>query len=280
MFDATWTLIYPRPRFTRVYVEAGQRHGVSLTEEEVRSRFNRHFVNVTWDNTDETAQLLIWKSIIASIFAELDSTDGLFDELWSYYSQPSAWEIYDDVLPAWQKLTDLGVRIIVGSNFDRRLQAICGGHDVFQNCDRIFWSADMRLSKPQLEFYRSIEEQLQLHPHQLLMVGDDWQNDYVAPRTAGWSSIWLNRNAVVPPENECDMITSLVELLSALGNCCSKSSRRFLVSRRSVPWQIVANMATFSQGSPQSRFVLWPGSTIRNICSRSRFENERHQRPM
>jgi putative hydrolase of the HAD superfamily len=218
VFDAAWTLIRPEPRFTKVYVAAGERHGVSLSEAQVGKRFSKHFTEICWDNTGEADQRVIWKEVIAKIFVELESTTQLFDELWQHYSQPSAWAVYDDVRPTWEGLDRRGIRYVVGSNFDERLATICAGHDVFQKCDHIFGSAAMQVSKPQSEFYGFIAERLNLSPQQLLMIGDDWQNDYLGPRSVGWNSLWLNRNDDTPPEPG-DSITTMTDLLSLIDDC-------------------------------------------------------------
>ena len=216
VFDAAWTVIHPQPRFTTTYAELGKKHGVELSEAEIGERFANHFATICWDNTNELEQLTIWKGTIASVFRELESTTSLFDQLWQHYSEPAAWNVYLDVAPTFNALEELGIPFVIGSNFDGRLQSICAGHDLFQRCAAILWSADMGVSKPQPEFYRTIAKKMAVEPHHILMVGDNWQNDFDGPRTAGWSSAWLNRNNNALPTTDTISIESLPQLLSLI----------------------------------------------------------------
>ncbi|MDA1053459.1 MAG: HAD hydrolase-like protein [Planctomycetota bacterium] len=66
---------------------------------------------------------------------------------------------------------------------------------------------------PRLQFFRAIEAELRLQPHQLLMVGDDVTNDIDGADQAGWHSLLLNRDE---PGNAVGTIHSLREMTSFL----------------------------------------------------------------
>ncbi len=56
----------------------------------------------------------------------------------------------------------------------------------------IFTFPVIKARKPELPFFRRIEEELGLRPHQLLMVGDDFWGDVTGACQAGWKAIWYN----------------------------------------------------------------------------------------
>ena len=63
----------------------------------------------------------------------------------------------------------------------------------------IFCHRDLGLKKADPRFWDAVTARLAVPPAQLLMVGDDLENDVLAPRRAGLTSIWLNwKHAPLP----------------------------------------------------------------------------------
>jgi putative hydrolase of the HAD superfamily len=58
--------------------------------------------------------------------------------------------------------------------------------------DEIFTFHELKARKPDLLFFRGVEEALGLSPNQLLMIGDDFWADACGARQAGWQAIWYN----------------------------------------------------------------------------------------
>ncbi len=56
----------------------------------------------------------------------------------------------------------------------------------------IFTFPVLKARKPELLFFRRVEEELGLRPHQLLMIGDDFWADAAGARQAGWNAVWYN----------------------------------------------------------------------------------------
>ncbi len=101
----------------------------------------------------------------------------------------------------------------IGSNFDERLLAISRELPPLNRAKQIFVSSRLGFTKPSIEFFRAIEAETQLQPHQLLMVGDDITNDVKGANEAGWHSLLLNRDA---SGNAGAAIRSLREIASFL----------------------------------------------------------------
>ena len=81
----------------------------------------------------------------------------------------------------------------VASNFDSRLQTICDALPPLANCPQRFISSQIGFRKPATAFFRALEQQLGLQPAQILLVGDDLDNDYRGARQAGWHAVLLTR---------------------------------------------------------------------------------------
>lgn len=203
LFDAVGTLCYPQPSVAAAYQQVGRRFGSLLTEDEIRPRFVQAYRRVFRDAadlaTDATRERSRWRTVVADVFQELPGEcDDILEALWEHFADPQHWPLYDDVGPTWSELSSLGLTLGIASNFDARLRRIIAGHACLASCEQVFVSTEIGYSKPALEFYRSIEQRLAAQPAEILIVGDDLENDVVAPRRAGWNSCAIVREPSEP----------------------------------------------------------------------------------
>ena len=225
LFDAVGTVIKPNPDINTVYQRLGLEYGCSLNRDEIEQRItffrkklfhsgtpaknlfgNTAFGGELRDEpqgleSSEELERGLWRQLVFEVFAELDSCDELFNELWSYFAQAEHWVAYTDVEACWNRLRQHGIEIGLASNFDSRLISIVNSIPVIADADYTFCSSQLGFRKPSPFFYRQIEAAINCvspddpeEPLKIVMVGDDFENDCVAPRLAGWSAIWLNRN--------------------------------------------------------------------------------------
>jgi putative hydrolase of the HAD superfamily len=212
LFDAVGTLIAPSPGVAEAYHAAGRRFGSSLAVETIRLRFrdafNRQEVfdaqQLQPYATTETRERQRWRTIVGEVFHDVADREALFESLWEHFAQPHHWRIYDDVADCWQRLTQAGYRVGIASNFDSRLEAILNSRHtpcaVSLTGAARYISSQIGYKKPSLEFFRAIERSLQVRPEQILLVGDDLENDYLAARRAGWQALLLDRERQSPSD--------------------------------------------------------------------------------
>jgi len=251
LFDAVGTVIKPQPDVTEVYHRLGRKFGSGLTHEQIRHRIKlgrRRFFNVGQSaeslfeganafstelddlSSSETIERELWRSLVFEVFADLDSPDSLFDELWDHFNDPTNWEVYSDVEACFGMLQSLGIKFGLVSNFDSRLVSIAESVAPLSACDFVFCSSQVGFRKPSPLFYQQVEEAIRCVSEvqgstsmpslgefspgssrfgsvsspsskvgslpgdfEIVMVGDDMENDCVAPGLAGWKSFWLNR---------------------------------------------------------------------------------------
>ncbi len=216
LFDAVGTVIKPVPGIIEVYQQLGAKHGCNLDRDTIKQRIGaarrRHFQVGTMATqaaissetlrvdsggliSSDAMELKLWQQLVFDVFAELGPCERLFQELWGHFAQPEHWRLYDDVLPCWQRLSAHGFEIGLASNFDSRLLRITD--HLLPHAGTVFYSGQIGHRKPSPLFYRKIEAAVSSSESatkpQILMVGDDYENDCMAPRLAGWSAIWLNR---------------------------------------------------------------------------------------
>ena len=65
-------------------------------------------------------------------------------------------------------------------------------------------SADIGALKPEPAAYEAVQRKLGTFPGNLAMVGDSWTDDVLGAVTAGWTAIWVNRDAKSRPAHDAD----------------------------------------------------------------------------
>lgn len=216
LFDAVGTLIYPEPPVHLVYTAAAGECGLTLHEALVERRFvdafRKQYTHAAVDDdctTSEEIERNRWRAIVIDVFQQLAPCDALFERLWHHFAQPASWRLFDDVTECLRGLSDRGFLLGIASNFDRRLHNICRGLPPLDACDHCFVSSQVGVRKPARAFFRAIERATSLEPQQLMLIGDDWDADYLAATAAGWHAVHLNRAANVATASS---LRSLAEL--------------------------------------------------------------------
>jgi len=211
LFDAVGTLIYPEPPVAVVYADVGRRHGVSFAPDEIAVRFHEALrKHAPAHRTSESTEHRRWSRVVAEVFVEMRDTSALFDELWRHFADHRHWRVYDDVPEAWRELEGRGLILGIASNFDDRLRAIVARLPPLHAARELHVSSRLGFAKPHPGFFQAIAESLQLHPGQLLLVGDDRNLDFHAARRVGWHSLLLRR----------DKVSEGVETIGSLREVC------------------------------------------------------------
>jgi putative hydrolase of the HAD superfamily len=218
LFDAVGTLIYPSPAVRAVYAAVSRRLGGTLSEDEAEFRFRAAFAQqeerdaADGNRTDEARERERWRQIVAEVFADQPEPEEAFDELWDHFARSEAWACFPDVGPCLTALAERGLTVGVASNFDARLRSVVAGLDPLRTLTVSVISSEVGWRKPAPEFFAAACRLLKLSPAQVLLVGDDWGNDYLGGRQAGVSVALLARKrppAGVPVFRTLDDIPAL-----------------------------------------------------------------------
>ena len=221
--DAAGTIIAPLPDVNVVYRDVAKLNGYELDAEQIRLRFTpamQAYFPLAWDSvvarTDEDKQWHAWKSLVATVLAEIPSLalEPIFLALWNHFRKPESWFVFQDVEPTISRLKELGLLVVVASNFDKRLHDLRAGHASLRQVDHWFASVEVGYQKPCVEFYREIEKSLGVNPQAILMVGDSWIADYQGAINAGWQALYLDRSLAIGQNSPSHTIRSLEQLLS------------------------------------------------------------------
>lgn len=233
LFDAVGTLIYPDPPVVEVYFHAGRKFGSKLERDDIAARFQRAFhaeeradrfpSRSTTDGptlqrrpTSEKRERQRWRRIVESVFSDVRSDEGqLFATLWEHFAFSSNWSVFADVPTTLTRLEQQGLVVGIASNFDRRLMKISEDLPPLAACTHVLCSSLIGYPKPSPEFFRAAENELKLSPGEILLAGDDWENDHVGARAAGWQAIHLNRSSARDDATCVNSLPDVVERLQA-----------------------------------------------------------------
>lgn len=214
IFDAVGTLIYPEPSPGRAYWEIGRKFGSTLTEEEITRRFRSAFrISEREDidgagshlRTSEEIERQRWRRIVAEVLDDVTDAEGAFEDLFAHFARPTAWRCFSDTAPTLHDLQQAGFRLGIASNFDGRLNAVCDALPGLSLLERRIVSAEIGHRKPSIDFFREVERITDSRPDELLMVGDDFENDVAGAQAAGWQAVYLCRRGEVPAGGVADL---------------------------------------------------------------------------
>ncbi len=191
-FDAVGTLIHAQPSVTEAYSIIGTRHGAKLHLDEVKRRFGKALSSRQLKlTTSEAEELAFWKSIVQEVIGEVRDPDACFQELYSHFAKPESWRVDSNASNVIQVLMSQGINVAIASNFDHRLHSVMDEHPELQQVSLRCISSEIGWRKPSREFFNNLARIADCRAEEILMVGDDIENDVLGARKAGLDAIHL-----------------------------------------------------------------------------------------
>lgn len=211
-FDAGGTLLRPARPVGETYAEIAAHYGAALDAGRVQREFKNAFAHlqdrtgfpVPTDGEDKAW----WREVVRLSLAKEDVPerfpfDDCFEEVYAAFARPGLWRVFPEVEAVLATLRDAGRRLYVLSNWDARLRDTLRGLDLLPYFEAVVISSEQGVAKPDPAIYRRALEIAGLEQEETsapssspaLMVGDDEENDYWAPRRAGWQALVIDRRA-------------------------------------------------------------------------------------
>ncbi|PTY00751.1 HAD family hydrolase [Verrucomicrobia bacterium LW23] len=221
VLDASGTLVHPRRPVGEIYAEGAARHGATLDAAALQAGFVRAFRTLSAREPgtipSDGCDRAWWRQVVRVSVEGCALPPGFdfeafFEDLYLTFARPEIWALYDDVLPALQRIEAAGVTLALLSNWDWRLNPVIDGLGLagFLPAERRFISAERGAQKPCGEIYALVEAGLGLRPAELLCAGDETANDVAAPMARGWQA-WQ----VVRPRNSLLALAAAIEAAPA-----------------------------------------------------------------
>ena len=198
LFDAVGTLIHPDPSPTLIYAEAGRRHGSQLTPDVVATRYRAAFRReeekdrTDGHRTDEARELARWQTIVREIFIDSTDVESCFRFLYDHFTRPENWRVEAGAGAVLQALAQRGLILGMVSNFDHRLRAVVAGLPELAPLRHLIISSEVGWRKPAAGFFAAACRTVACVPADVLIVGDDPDNDFHGAKAAGHPALLFN----------------------------------------------------------------------------------------
>jgi putative hydrolase of the HAD superfamily len=153
------------------------------------------------------------RAFFAAFGEEIDNAEATRRETLRMAAMQRAWGLFDDARPCLDWLCASGLRLAVITNapsaYQRKKIAAVGLADTF---DELIISDEIGVAKPDPRIFHTACDALDLHPEEVVHVGDKLDIDALGAARAGLHGVWLNRGKAEAPTKDVPTITSLYEL--------------------------------------------------------------------
>ena len=219
--DAGGVLVYPSwPRIS----DALARHGVAvdpvaLARAEPHAKRDLDVAHEIRQTTDATRATRYFDLVLLRAgVTPSAASHAAFVEMQDYHARENLWEeVPAEVVPALERLREIGLRLAVVSNANGRLRAAFARVGLSRYFDVIIDSTEVGCEKPDAAIFRLALEHVGATAVRTLHVGDLFHVDVAGARSAGIRGVLLDA-ADLYGGHDCPRVptlTALVELIEA-----------------------------------------------------------------
>ena len=208
------TLIKPWPSVGHIYAQVAAENGCPRISP---VKLNRHFAAAWRARPDFRHTRAAWAELVDEVFCGMTvrkPSRTFFSALYDYFSQPTSWLVFEDVIPALTALSRQQLKLAVISNWDERLRPLLRRLDLERWFEVVIVSSEVGWAKPDTAIFRCAAERLRLPAREILHIGDDMAHDVQGAKAAGFNALLLRRSG-----KRCSpaVITSLDQLAWVCG---------------------------------------------------------------
>jgi putative hydrolase of the HAD superfamily len=187
-FDAAGTLLTVAESVGESYSRIAAQHGIIAEPGKVKAGFYYAWQTLPDPLHPEGSppaddDRSWWRLLVETTFTHALSytppehqLEAAFNTLYYHFAQPDAWMLYEDTLPALQLLQGK-VRMLVLSNFDRRLPPLLAAFGLSHFFESCIISSEVGASKPHPRMFQRALDSCGLPAERCLHVGDDERAD-------------------------------------------------------------------------------------------------------
>ena len=216
-FDATGLLFRPHPSLGGIYAKALATFDIHLPVRELDRRFATEFRKARsrpLARVTEEAELKRWRQIVRGILREHYS-EAIYQALAQAFASGQHWRRIPQVRTVLRELRGQGYRLVIVSNWDRRIYPILEDLKLKPYFQEVFISSQLGMEKPSPDVFRLVARRLHTPPQALLHVGDSPEEDLTAAARAGWNSLLISPE-IPPGVDPHNVLPSIAALPSRL----------------------------------------------------------------
>lgn len=221
--DAAGTLVRVNWSPARLASRCIQRLTLPVDEDRESERFSQmlrsrwaEYMEVNLLRSEEAGDLF-WRRLCDDWLAAMGQRESLREPLrravWDLLYGPNQdfFALYEDTLPAIDRLCAEGIPIVVISNWDYSLHRILKMLGIHARFDLVIASLEEGFEKPDPRIFRLALERFGAKPSEALHVGDDVGDDHDGARGAGMRSLLVDRSRKVCEPPFISSLTAITE---------------------------------------------------------------------
>jgi putative hydrolase of the HAD superfamily len=169
-----------------------------------------------WTDEDETSA--VWVGMYSLLCRRMGidvEAERIARRVYDEFGRVDRWSLYEDVLPAMERLRGQGLKLGLISNWDSRLARLVEGLELGPMLDVVVSSADVGLRKPDPRIFELACERVGVDATDCAHVGDHHYADVVGASAVGMLPVLIDRHGGERPTTD-PFIRSLDELDAAL----------------------------------------------------------------
>ena len=217
LFDLDFTLAKPGPDLgPEGYQRMGRRFGLELNPslyKEARAKAVEGLHKHPDFRHDEEIWVAFTERIIRGMGGNADRAYECAVEMTKAWEQAHNFDLFEDAIPAVDRLRELGLKLGLVSNTGRDVDAFLAHHSI--HMDAAISSRVHGKVKPHPTIFQAVLDRLGAAPERAAMVGDSPEDDLEGARALGMKAFLLDREGLYPEAP--DRLTDLRALPAALG---------------------------------------------------------------
>ena len=201
-FDAANTLIRLTSPASQTYAEVAGRFGAVLDPLRLNQAFLRAWKELprlpdqSGPRADDGRSW--WRDLVATTLSiaeyRVDPFPDYFAAVYEEFTRPGIWQLKPGVTQVLGAFRQAGIRLGVVSNFDRRLYSILKILGILDQFEHVIISSEVGADKPSPRIFGEVLQRFQIHPNEVLHVGDEEEIDGIGARSAGISAFILGKD--------------------------------------------------------------------------------------
>ena len=192
-FDVGGTLIHPWPSVGHVYADAAAGNGWRNLSPEI---LNENFAAAWRARRNFQHTRKNWADLVDRTFAGLCEplpSRSFFTAIYQRFAQADTWRIFEDVLPALDRLASLEIPLAIISNWDERLRPLLRELRLEGYFETVVISCEVGFIKPSPVIFGHAARRIGVAPEHVLHVGDSPAEDIAGAQTAGFQAVLVER---------------------------------------------------------------------------------------
>lgn len=198
-FDVGFTLLEPYPSVGAAYVEVAKRFTSDPIDPAcVDLAFKREWArrSGTFDYSKAS-----WRRLVAAVFEgihPIGQKQEFFEELYEYFAGPRPWRLRPEAKTVLEELRSRRFRIVVTSNWDRRLSRVLEELGLVGLLDAMFISEELGFAKPDWRIFDQVRRRMCAFGLPIWHIGDAYKEDFQGARRAGFWPILFDPQGTRP----------------------------------------------------------------------------------